>query len=307
MTRRWLCALVLAVATPLMAAQKDETITKTYPIAPGKVVLVEGGSLDVTVRSAEIPEIRVKVELSATAFRDKQAQAWIDGLRPTFEDGAETLRVVAPEPAGSTLWKGIVVSRARIELVVPPSARPDLSTSSGILRVAGEFSGGTPMRLRSSSGEIEFDGWAPDVEVRSTSGDIRVSASRAFDRFMARTASGMVTLTGGSRWARCDTSSGTVSLAGLLGPTGIATTSGKVTLAFDALESSHEVRVTTTSGRVRVTLPPGTQPGGEVTSAKGEIRSVYPGQADPEGGRLTLAGPGPKLVISSSSGKVDVN
>ncbi len=296
--------LAALLATPLLAAEKNEEIVKSFPARSGKVVLVDAGPLDLQVRSAEIPDIRVRIQLSAAAFNDKEAQSWLDAHRPTIEDSEPTLRITAPDPKGISLMRGVIISKARVELTLPPSVRPDLSTSSGNLTATGEFSAAAPLRLRSASGDIEFDGWASDVEARSTSGDIQLQASRAFGSLLARTASGEVSLAGGAHTVRCDASSGDVRLEGLLGSASVATESGAVTLRFDTLAPTDQVKVTTTSGRIRVTLPPGAQPGGDVTSGKGEIHSVYPGQSDPKGGRLVLAGGGPRLVIVTTSGRV---
>jgi DUF4097 and DUF4098 domain-containing protein YvlB len=306
MTPRRLFALALLLAAPLLAAEKEETITKSYPSHAGKVVLVEASSLDLRVRSSDIPDIRVKVELAVAAFKESQAKAWIDAHRPTLEDGDDALKITVPEVSGFSLLKGVIVTKARIEIVLPSTTRPDLSVSSGNLQVDGEYPNGTPMRVRAGSGDIDFTGWTPDLEARSTSGDITVLATRAIDSLLIRTASGSVRLTGGSRSVRCDSSSGDVFLAGLVGPLKVATTSGKVTARFDALKASDEVSITTSSGWVRVTLPPGAAPSGEVSSSKGEIHSSYPGQSPAAGGQLTLSGTGPKITITTTSGKVEL-
>ena len=306
MKSRALCLIFALLTLPLLAAESNETTSKTYPARQGKVVLVDVGPLDLYVRSSDISEIRVTIELSAGAFAQKQAAAWVEAHRPTVEDSEGTLRITAPDPKGYKLLKGVIVSKARVELVLPPSVQPDLSTSSGAVKVEGEFPAGNPLRLRTASGLVEFTGWAPKIEARSTSGDMRLLASRAIENLLARSASGEVWLTGGARVVRCDSSSGDVYLEGLLGPIGITTTSGSVTAGFDALAATDEIKVSSTSGKVRLTLPPASQPGGEVTSAKAEIRSIYPGHADPKGGRLDLSGTGPKLQITTSSGRIEL-
>lgn len=306
MKRAGLLALVILTGTAAVAAERSEVISKSYPAPEGKSVLIDAGPLDLFVRSAEIGDIRLNVQLSAGAFKETQAVAWLEAHRPTVEDSETVLRLTAPEPHGLSLLKGVVVSKARVELVLPTQVRPDLSTSTGALQVEGEFALARPLRLRSSSGDMEFTGWAPELEVRSTSGDIRLRATRAFETLLARSASGEVILTGGARRVRCDTSTGAIRLDGLLGPVGIATPSGTVTARFDALGPSDEVRITTSSGKVRVTLPPGATPAGEITSAKGEIRSAYAGEADPKGGRLRFAGRGPTVVVTTTSGRVEI-
>ncbi len=305
---RRLAVLLVSIllATVAVAAEKSEVITKTFPAPADKLVLVDAGPLDVTVRIAEIAEIRVKIELVAGALSGSQAVAWVEAHRPSFEDSEGGLRIVAPDPPGTDLGKGVIISKARLELVVPPAVRVDLSSSSGNLSAEGEFAATRLLRLRTASGDLEFNGWAPEVEARSTSGTIRVHASKAISSLLARSAGGDVEVSGGVRGFRCDTSSGDIRAEGLVGSAAILTSSGSVTARFDALAPTDSVSITTTGGRVRVTLPPGTQPSGELVSS-GEIRSSYAGEGDAKGGKLVLSGNGPRLTVTSVKGKIELS
>jgi ferric-dicitrate binding protein FerR (iron transport regulator) len=302
-----IATVFLLLATAAVAAEKSEITEKSFPSRPGKVVLVDAGPLDLSIRASEIPDIRLRIELVAAALSENQAKAWLEAHRPTIEDTDGQLHITAPDPSGINLFKGVLVTRARIELTLPPNVRPDLSTSSGSLRVDGEFPEAKPLRLRAASGDTELSGWAPEVEARSTSGDIVLRASRAIDKLMARSASGSVELTGGARSVRCDTSSSDIHLSGLLGPVGIATTSGNVVARFDVLFAGDEVRITTGSGRVRVSLPPGSEPAGELATTSGDIRTIFPGQSDPKTTKLTLSGHGPNVFITTRSGRIDLS
>jgi hypothetical protein len=302
-----IAAVLVLLASVAVAAEKTETIQKSFPSQPGKVVRVDVGALDVYARASDIPDIRLKVELVAAAFSEKQANTWIEAHMPTIDDSEGELRITAPDPGGVDLFKGVLGTRAIVELTLPLTVFPDLSTSSGTLRAEGEFPDAKPMRLRSASGDIEFTGWVPRLEVRSVSGNIRVLATRAIDSLLGRSASGSIELSGGARQVTCDNASGSVELAGLLGPAVINATSGDVVARFDALAPDQEVHITTTSGKVRVTLPPGTQPGGVLASTKGEIRSAFAGTTDPEKIKLDLAGKDPKVFVTTNSGKIELN
>ena len=197
-------AVVILLASAAVAAEKNEVVEKSFPSHAGKVVLVDAGPLDLSVRASDIPDIRLRIQLIADALSDAKATAWIEAHRPTVEDADGELRITAPDPSGIKLFKGVIVTRARIELTLPPNVFPDLSTSSGSLRVDGEFPDVRPFRIRTASGDSEFAGWTPEVEARSTSGDIVLRASRAFEKLMARSASGSVELAG-ARGARAAT------------------------------------------------------------------------------------------------------
>ena len=299
-------ALMVLLAATAAATEKHEVIEKSYPSSAGKVVLVDAGPLDLAVRASDISDIRLKVDIVVDSLTEVKADAWLAAHRPTIEDKDGELRITAPDPGGLSLLKGVLVTRARIELTLPPNVRPDLTTSSGSLRVDGEFPAVRPLRLRTAGGDSELAGWAPEIEARSTSGDIVLRASRAIEKLMIRSASGSVELSGGARNVRCDTSSGDIHFSGLLGPVGIATTSGNVVARFDALAPTDEVHITTSSGRVRVALPPGAEPGGELATAKGEIRSSFPGVSDPKTPRLDLSGKGPKVFITTTSSRIEL-
>jgi hypothetical protein len=299
-------AALLLLASVAAAAEKSEVVEKSFPSQPGKVVFVDVGPLDVHLRVSDIPDIRLKVELVAAALSESQAKNWIETRWPTLDDKEGELRITAPDPGGVSILKGVIGTRARVELTVPPNVRPDLSSSSGTLRVDGEFPEAKPLRLRTTSGDIEFAGWAPQLEARSISGDIQLRASRAIDSLLGRSSSGSIELFGGARKAACDNASGDVHLAGLLGPAVVNTTSGNVVARFDLLPAGDEARITTFSGKVRVFLPPGTEPGGVLASTKGEIRSSYPGRTDPKTIKLELSGKDPRIFVTTSSGKIEL-
>lgn len=305
MRRSWLWVALMLASLGLEAAERKETIVKQAAAKEGMQVVVEAGSLDLTVRVSAIEEVRVEVELACAGFKDKAVETWVASHRPQFLETAEAFKVLV-QPTESAFFKGVVVTRARLNLVVPPYVQLDLSSTSGNVKLDGELPKAHPLRLRSASGDVEFVGYAPEVETRTTSGDIRLRFSKPVNSLFARTSSGDVEVVGGAQLVRADSSSGEVRMTGLLGPVGVATTSGDVALAFDALPEGSEVRVTTTSGKVRLTLPPGSKPAGEVVSVSGEIRSAYPGETPGKGGKLVLSGSGPKLLVSTTSGRIEL-
>lgn len=305
MRKSWVALTLLLAGLSLEAAERKETIVKQAAAKEGMQVVVESGSLDLAVRVSAIGEVRVEVELACAGFKEKAVEAWMASHRPQFQETPEVFKVLV-EPTKSGFFKGVVVTRARLNLVVPPYVQLDLSSTSGNVRLDGELTKARPLRLRSASGDVEFVGYAPEVEARTTSGDIRVRFSKPVDALLARTSSGDIEVLGGAGLVRADSSSGEVRMTGLLGPVGVATSSGDVSLTFDALPEASEVRVTTTSGKVRLTLPPGSKPGGELSSVQGEIRSAYPGETPGKGGKLALSGNGPKLFVTTTSGRIEL-
>ena len=74
------------LASTAVAAEKKESVEKSFPSQAGKVVFVDGGPLDVTVRASDIQDIRLKIELVVTAISEKKAIAWLDAHRPTVQN-----------------------------------------------------------------------------------------------------------------------------------------------------------------------------------------------------------------------------
>jgi hypothetical protein len=145
-------AALLLLTSVAAAAEKSEVVEKSFPSQPGKVVFVDVGPLDVHLRVSDIPDIRLKVELVAAALSEGQAKNWIETRWPTLDDKEGELRITAPDPGGVSILKGVIGTRARVELTVPPNVRPDLSSSSDalvFLSRRASVSVSTPVRMKS--------------------------------------------------------------------------------------------------------------------------------------------------------------
>lgn len=165
MRKLLLCTVALHTATALPAAERRDVIQRVFPAAPGRVVLIDAGPLDLYVRAADVPEIRINTELAAGALKEAQALAWIEAHRPVIKDAPEAFKLSVPEARRFGLLRGVIASRARIEVVLPFRVLPDLATTTGSLTVEGEFPDARPLRLRTASAEVLFTGWAPKIEL----------------------------------------------------------------------------------------------------------------------------------------------
>ena len=304
-----LSTLILAAAAslapvPAHGAQKDLAKADHFPTADGKSLVVDAAGLDVSLRTADVNRIEVETELHIRGVGEEKGQRWIDGHTPVFTDEETKLRIVVEPGKFGFLGFGHLSARARLALLVPGDIAPDLTTTSGRIQVRGDFPNASPLRLRTSTGDMEFVGAAVSIDVRTASGDAQIEVIRPLDRLFARTSSGDVRLVGGAREARVDTASGKIWLDGLSGAVEVSTSTGKITLRWDRLEAGRTVRIRSSSGRVQLVLPAGTRPGGTLTTTTGNVRSDFPGEVTEDGGALRLTGDGPIFDVETASGEI---
>ena len=224
-----------------LAAERTLDHTARYPSADGKRVVVDVTGLDIEVRTADLMEIEVHTELKISGVGAAKAERWIASRTPEIIDSADELRITSRPGKSGFLAFGHLTARARLRILVPTKAVPDITTTGGAIRIKGDFPLATPLQLRTATGTMEFEGAAPSIDVRSASGDTRLDVFRPFDSLFARTSSGNVTLAGGARNVEVDTASGNIWLANLSGPATVATVTGKITLRWDRLDPEDVV------------------------------------------------------------------
>lgn len=292
-------ALVPAPGFPASRAVNQEW---RFPAAPGKRIVVDTADMDVHLRAGDVEEILVTVDARISNVTERQAEQWIAMHTPTFHDSFESLDIETKRGPKGIL--GHLTAKARLSIVAPISAIPDIATLSGAIEVRGDFPGAAPLRLATMTGNISFLGAARSVAAVATSGKVVLRVVRPLDDVIVRTTSGKVTLSGGARHASVDTASGNISLTELSGSVQISTSSGAVTLSWDRLGAGERVVVRSTKGSVRLTLPPGILPGGELRTVTGKIRSWIPGTPAANGTVLKLAGQGPLFDIETAKAEI---
>jgi len=293
-------------AFPTDAAQKDLALTETFGATDGKVVLVDGADLDIRVRTADVAQIEADILLHIGGTGDEKATKWIENHTPVFTDSDDQLRVGVTPGKSGFLGFGWVSSRARVSLLVPSSVVPDVTTTSGDIRIRGDFPSAHPLRMRTSAGNMELVGAAGSLDIRTAEGDAQIEVFRPLEHFFARTSSGDIRLVGGSREAHVDTASGKIWLENLSGNVEVSTSTGKITLSWDRMESGQTVRVRSSSGRVQLIVPEGIHPQGTLTTTTGNIRSELPGEVTEDGVSLRLQGDGPTFDVETASGEIQL-
>ena len=310
MNTKTLCAALLLIAliapgpSPAGAAQQDLSQTERFPSTEGKRIEVLAADLDLRVRAADIDRIEVETILHIGGVGEERGQTWIEKHSPSFDDQDQVLWVKVEPGRSGFLGFGSLSARARLGLLVPGHVVPDLSTTSGSLKVRGDFPNAHPLNLRTATGDVEMVGAAVSIDLRCVSGDSDLEVIRPLERFFARSSSGDIRLVGGARDAHVETASGKIWLENLSGSVVASASTGKITLRWDRLEKDHVIRVRSSSARVHLTIPEGTRPGGTLTTTTGAIRSDFPGEIVEEGTTLRLQGDGPIFDVETASGEI---
>ncbi len=157
---------------------------------------------------------------------------------------------------------------------------------------------GTDVVVGAMSGRVDMKGSLGAVSVATMSGRISIEAARAAD---VRTTSGRVDIGTVDGAVRCSVVSGRVSIK-RAGSVDVSVKSGRVDVRdtgdarVHALSGRVEVAagagsvvdVRTTSGRVSVTLPQGSNPTTDLSVRRGRIDNSIPAAAAASSGRVTV-------------------
>ncbi len=301
-----LLLVTLACERPRSAGSVHET--HSFPATEGKLVRIEPRSLDVEVSIVSGTSIDVSVNLEARSSSRAQASRWVERHKPTFADSDAQLEIRVPRRASATFQVGWFSSRGTIAVSLPPSCRLEVVTSSGDVTIDGEQTLSGPVRITTSSGDIEVRGGASELLAQTSSGEVEIKDS-ALDLLDVETSSGDIQLRSSAKRALVETSSGTVRLRGLGGELSVRTSSGDVHASWDAAGGSFPVNVRTHSGEVLLAFPDGTVPTGQVRTSSGHIRSRFDGTWDHRRRHFELSpgGSGVNLDVLTTSGDVTLS
>jgi hypothetical protein len=282
--------------------------SKTFPVAAGKLVRLEVRSLDVHVKVAEASTISVTVDLRARSSSRAATRRWIERNTPVFDDSESVLEVRLPSGARRGLViVGFIHTEGRLDLVIPPSCRLEVKTSSGDVSIEGQGALSGRVRVDTASGDVTVSGGVRELIADTASGDVRVTG-QALAVLEADTASGDVTLEGGSERVIVDTASGDARLEKLTGDLSADTSSGGVSASWERLAPGGKIRVSTSSGDVRLRLPEGIPLGGDINTTSGRIHSDFSASREKRGRTMSFAAPGAsvELEVRTSSGDVSL-
>lgn len=295
----------LAIASGAGAATKTSHTERTFEAADIKKVVVNVSFHDVNVDAVAGSNINVTVDLEFSGSSSK-VERLLAEYEPTFRvvGGTLTIKSLRDNKIGWN-WFRSPRQKGSVQLFLPSGIDLVVDTSSGEATVEGDF-GDARVVCDTSSGEVEFTGGARELKADTSSGGVHARLTRRAEVVWADTSSGDVYIDGPAVEVTADTSSGDVDAHGLLGDGDFDTSSGSVDASWTEAPAGMRVRADTSSGRVTLVFPAGTQLKGVVDTSSGGITSDFPGEFSDRKHHLKLRAEGPSVGISvdTSSGGV---
>lgn len=299
------------LAAPVALSAKTRvtrTVEKTFTVQPGGTFKAATQGGDITIRTADVAEIRVTAKKVFRTSDEQEADDVEARLTLAMEQVGNDVTAEAKyekRPGGSWFgsWPPVSVS---FEVTVPKNFNLNLNTSGGDI-TAASITGN--VRARTSGGDMEFARVDGEIDAHTSGGDI--------------------TLREGTATASLGTSGGDIEVDRAGGPTKVSSSGGDITLnAVTQLLSA-----TTSGGDVHATLIEPMKQDAVLSTSGGDVRvrvvkgagfeldaSTSGGDVRAEGVTITIAkggvgksrlagsvnGGGPRLKLRSSGGDITV-
>ena len=206
----FLSAGLLLASPSLLEAKITRTVEKTFAVQPGGKLKAATQGGDITIRTADTPNVQVVAKQVIRASTEQEADAILEKLTLTLEQSGNDVTAEAKyEPRGPGKWFGnwppVSVS---FEVTVPRHFNLNLNTSGGDIAVASLRG---DVRARTSGGDLEFDRIDGDIDAGTSGGDI--------------------TLKEGTARAKLHTSGGDIDVDRAGGPTEVSTSGGDIRIS----------------------------------------------------------------------------
>ena len=176
------------------------------------------------------------------------------------------------------------------------SAYFDSSSGKGVL---GDINSET-FKFVTFSGDIDVNTLiSEDSDISSSSGDIHIKDGK-INKMKLKTFSGSITGENtGAKDTNVDTSSGKVFVTGLAGKLTVQSFSGDAEAGF--VSNPNDIFVKSSSGKVKLTLPPDASFRLDAHSSSGRIKCDFPVQMSGNGDDNSISG-----TVGSDEGKVNI-
>ena len=167
---------------------------------------------------------------------------------------------------------------------------------------------GARLRVATGNGAVSVERAGGDVQASTGNGPVRVDGTSGAVR--ASTGNGDVEVRGATASVRVSTGNGRVTIATADGPVEASTGNGDIDVSMTRLKARDDMTFSTGSGSVRVTLPAGYNGELDASTGNGELRSDFDlkiqGRMNPRHIRATIGDGGPKLRLTTGSGRLEI-
>jgi hypothetical protein len=302
-----LLAIGALLAVPATVHAKIiRNVEKTFTVQPGGNLKAVTSGGDITVKTADIAEVRITAKETIRASSEQEADDLLKNLELTMEQNGNDVRAEAKYGSHLGIHFGSTPVTVSFTVTVPAKFNVDLHTSGGDIAVAS-LTGNT--RARTSGGNLHFERMDGEIDAGTSGGDIHLQEGTAKGRLTTSGGDIHVVRAGGP--LEVDTSGGSIVLESVAQLIRASTSGGDVRATFTEAPK-QDVHLGTSGGNVQVHLPK--------TAAFHLDASTSGGEVDASGLTLTLEkggsgrsrlvgavnGGGPLLKLRTSGGDITV-
>jgi len=208
------------------------------------------------------------------------------------------IEVKLPKRSGFGWWGGGSDSSATLEIQAPIGAQLRLNGVSADVEVRGH--GGERLRVDTVSGDVKIDSGAPDIALKTVSGDVSLAATRPTQRVEMVTVSGDVRATDVGGELELESVSGDQDISTLnLRRLRSELVSGDLILRVKSLAPNARINAESVSGEISMQLPKMADFKIEAESFSGDIESDF--------GRVKEEEYGSGKTLNFTEGKAQVS
>ncbi|MDQ5978586.1 MAG: hypothetical protein QG602_1560 [Verrucomicrobiota bacterium] len=298
----------LLLGTNIAEAKITRVVEKTFAVQPGGNLKASTQGGDITIRTADTPQVHVQVKQVVRASSEQEADEILEKLTLTLEQTGNDVTAEAKyEKRGPGTWFGnwppVSVS---FVITVPTSYNLNLGTSGGDIGVAS-LKGN--VRARTSGGDLEFARIDGDIDAGTSGGDITLLEGTA--RARLTTSGGDISVDRAGGLTEVSTSGGDIELKSVAQLVSASTSGGDVHAVITG-PIAQDALLSTSGGQVRVEIAKDTGFHLDASTSGGDVRADGITITIEKGGsgksRLMGAvnGGGPRLKLRSSGGDIKV-
>ena len=306
------------------AASAEDTIKKSFTVAPGGTLFVDvdRGSIDIATGAGN--EIRVEVVRSVDRTSRRRAEDILNEHKVEFTQDGGNLRIYSRyngSDRGFWGWRSWNL-RVRYIISTPRSYNADLKTAGGGIstsdldgEVKARTSGGSlkfgrisePVLGRTSGGGITLQACKKSVDVESSGGSLRIGEIDG--PVTARTSGGSIEIARVKGSVSARTSGGGIRVNEVFGKIDASTSGGSVTARLSS-QPEGNCTLKTSGGSIAVHLAEKVAVDLDASTSGGRVTTELPVTVQGELKRTALKskvnGGGPALVLRTSGGNVHI-
>jgi hypothetical protein len=306
-----LAGFVAAAVLPLAAGTED-TIRKTFDVAPGSNLTVDINIGGIEVNGGAGSQVVIEYTRKVSAGSEEEEERILREHVVTIDQSGDTVSIHARGPrgggSGGSWWRNLFgrgISRNfHLKVTVPEAMNVQLKTSGGGIDV-GAITG--TVKANTSGGGLDFADVTGDINGHTSGGGIDLD--RCKGTVKVHTSGGGIRSSGGEGALSVNTSGGGITIRSHRGDVNGHTSGGGIHVDF-LQQPESDCRLDTSGGGVTVTLPANVAVNLDAQTSGGGVNSELPvtvtGEHKRSQMRGTINGGGPEVHLRSSGGSIHV-